>query len=59
MTTTPIKPEQPIVTLRTDHTTRPGPVCICGYDPAPEHPECGKGELYAYVGQHIRSIPAP
>ena len=50
------KPE-PLVTRNPTHETMPGrfgAVCKCGYDPHETHPEAGRGQLFAYVGQHIR-----
>ena len=30
------------------------PMCVCGYDPGINHPDASPGQLFAYVGQHIR-----
>jgi hypothetical protein len=33
-----------------------GPWCQCGYNPRDEHPDAEPGQLFAYIGQHIRAI---
>lgn len=33
-----------------------GPWCQCGYNPRDEHPTAEPGQLFAYIGQHIRAI---
>lgn len=47
----------PIV-FKATHQTVAGlegtPECVCGYDPRRKHPEATPGQLFAYVGQHIR-----
>jgi hypothetical protein len=54
----PIIPNpEPLITRNPDHETMPGrfgAVCKCGYDPHETHPEAGRGQLFAYVGYHIR-----
>jgi hypothetical protein len=48
---------EPLITRNPDHETmrgRFGAVCKCGYDPHETHPEAGRGQLFAYVGYHIR-----
>jgi hypothetical protein len=47
----------PIIEKATEHFTvrgRKGAECFCGYNPHIDHPEAGRGQLFAYVGQHIR-----
>jgi hypothetical protein len=42
-----------------EHVTfkgRHGAECRCGYNPRLTHPDAGRGELYALVGQHIREV---
>lgn len=48
---------EPLITRNPDHETmsgRFGAVCKCGYDPHETHPDAGRGQLFAYVGYHIR-----
>ena len=48
----------PIVEKATTHYTvkgRRGAECNCGYNPYIDHPEAGRGQLFAYVGQHIKN----
>lgn len=49
---------EPVAYLAT-HQTRPNPYsklpeCVCGYQPVKDHPDAEPGQLFAYVGQHIR-----
>ena len=51
------RPPEPLITRNPDHETmrgRFGAVCKCGYDPHETHPDAGRGQLFAYVGYHIR-----
>jgi hypothetical protein len=58
--TTDTNPEMfsPLIEKATEHFTvmgRKGAECFCGYNPHIDHPEAGRGQLFAYVGQHIRN----
>lgn len=34
---------------------RRGAECFCGFNPSIDHPDAGRGLLFAYVGQHIKN----
>lgn len=49
---------EPVVS-KAAHQTVPNPYsklpeCVCGYRPVQDHPDASPGQLFAYVGQHIR-----
>lgn len=41
-------------TLRNEETGKPQ--CGCGYDPGIDHPDVEAGQMFAYIGQHIRQV---
>ncbi len=47
---------QPLYSPHCTITTNRGPECRCGYSPRSDHPDAHNGELFAYVGQHIRKV---
>lgn len=51
-------PPSPAVIPSPHKTTmgRHGPTCACGYNPRHKHPAAEPGQLFAYIGQHIRAV---
>lgn len=50
----PIVAPSPHKTVRNEETGKP--MCACGYDPGLRHPNAEPGQMWAYVGEHVRQV---